>query len=85
MNDTTPPPGHQPPKQREEIVGVTVDLARARIREASAELLLKREEHGRDATTALIGQVAVVGSFLGAYSLLNDTAKAAVIQSDYAL
>ena len=54
-----------------------------KLQEASADALLKREERGRDTTSTFIAQIAIVGTFIGAFSLLNDAAKAAVVQSEW--
>jgi uncharacterized membrane protein YjfL (UPF0719 family) len=79
-------PKHQRPKDPPDAIpGLAPELIHKAIQEASVQFLVKREEHGRDATTALIGQIAVVGSFLGAFSLLDDASKAAVLQSEFAL
>ncbi len=69
----------------DEIVGGDPTLGDTKLREASADLLVKREEYGRAATGTLVGQIAIVGSFLGAFSLLDDNAKAAVVQNDASL
>ena len=65
--------------------GEAPTLGDEKLREASAELLVKREEYGRAVTGTLVGQIAIVGSFLGAFSLLDDNAKAAVVQSSASL
>jgi len=64
-----------------EVIGEVPSLSDVTLRQASADLLVKREDRGRDVTTAMIGQVAVVGSFLGAFNLLGDAGKVAVVQS----
>ena len=55
------------------------------LQDASAKLVTDQETRGLAATQALVGQIVVIGTFLGAFSLLNDSTKAAVVQSDYAL
>ena len=66
------------------VEGVAPSFEDTKIREAAADLLVKREERGRDTATALVSQVAVVGTFLGGFSLLSDGAKEAVTRSPFA-
>jgi hypothetical protein len=67
------------------VVGVPSDIGDEKLQEASVDLLLKREERGIAATGTFVTQIAVVGTFLGAFSLLDDTAKAEVVQSDWSV
>jgi hypothetical protein len=67
------------------IPGTAVALGDQKLREASADLLVKREQYGREVTTALIAQVAIIASFLGAFGLLNDAGKTAVVESKWAV
>jgi hypothetical protein len=63
------------------IRGSPVATGDQKLQEASADALVQREARGIAATSAFIGQIAIVGTFLGAFSLLNESAKTAVFQS----
>jgi len=69
----------------EEVVGRVASAEEQKLQEASVEVMKEREVRGRETTQAFLAQIAVVGTFLGAFSLLNDAAKAALVQSEWLL
>jgi hypothetical protein len=60
-------------------------MADEKLQEASADLILKREERGIAVAGAFLAQITVVGTFLGAFGLLNDAGKSAVVQSGWSV
>lgn len=68
-----------------ELRGVPPGIADVELRKASAELVVKSEERGRDLVTALLGQVAVVALFLAGFGLLGDEQADAVVASPWSL
>lgn len=79
--DRTPTPPHQNPPPG--VIGRADAPSDKALLDATSDLIVKREERGRETAATILGQVAVVGAFLGGFSLLNDEGKAAVLASDW--